>query len=307
MNQLLLTAWLSMPISLLEAIHLPIEAAADVPLRVEKGVTYATVDGARLQLDIAVPKDGGPYPAVVCFHGGAWRGGSRSDLSRPSRDKDEKPGPSVIEAIAARGYAVASVGYRLAPACRFPAQLDDARAAVRFLRANAAKFNLDPDRVGALGFSAGAHLALLLGTVGTDAESEDGDSTAGTDARVGCVVSFFGPTDLSLYAASPGLEDAFMVPFLGKACKTDPEVYKRASPIERVSPAAAPVLMIHGTADFVVPIVHSERMLRKLRDAGVTAELIPVRGGGHGWVGETAVRTLDDATRFLDKHLKVKK
>ena len=107
--------------------------------------------------------------------------------------------------------------------------------------------------------------------------------------------------------ATPGIEDAFMVPFLGAKCKTDPAVYKRASPIAHVTKDAAPVLFIHGTADFVVPIIHSERMQKKLRDAGVTAEMLPVRGEGHGWGGETAVRTLDAAVKFLDAQLKGKK
>jgi acetyl esterase/lipase len=240
------------------------------------------------------------------MHGGGWRAGSRRDLSSPTRGKDGKPGPSVIEQIAARGYVAVSVSYRFAPANKFPAQIEDAKTAVRFLRANAKKFDIDPDRIGALGYSAGAHLALLLGTTDKSAEL-DGTLFPEQDSRVGCVVSFFGPTDLSRYATTPGIEDAFMVPFLGRACKTDPEVYRRASPLDRVTKAAAPVLMIHGTFDVVVPIIHSELMLQKLRDAGVTAELFPVRGEGHGWFGETAVQTLDRAVTFLDAHLKGKK
>jgi dipeptidyl aminopeptidase/acylaminoacyl peptidase len=98
-----------------------------------------------------------------------------------------------------------------------------------------------------------------------------------------------------------------MVPLLGKACKTDPAVYKRASPIEYVTKDDPPVLMIHGTADFVVPIIHSERMLKKLQDAGVTAELITVKSEGHGWAGPVAVKTTQDALKFLDEHLKGKK
>src|SRR5438105_674273 len=115
MTAIVLTTLLSMPYTLLEVIHLPMEAAPDVPLRVEKNVTYATVDGEKLQFDFAVPREGGPFPAVVCLHGGGWRGGSRQELSSPTRDKNGKPGPSIIEVIAARGYAVATVSYRLAP------------------------------------------------------------------------------------------------------------------------------------------------------------------------------------------------
>ena len=178
-----------------------------------------------------------------------------------------------------------------------------ARAAVRFLRRNATTYDLDPDRVGAGGFSAGAHLALLLGLADPPADP-DPDAPS---SRVQAVVSFFGPTDLSRYAASPGLEDAYMVPWLGKACKTDPAVYRRASPIEHVSADDPPVLMLHGTADVVVPILHSERLRDKLRAAGVTAELVTVKGEGHGWFGPTEAKTTRDAVKFLDEHLKGKR
>lgn len=306
MTPLVIASTLLMPYVPIEVIDLPMEAAPDVPLRVEKNITYATVNGVNLQLDLAVPKEGGPFPAVVCLHGGGWRAGSRRELSSPTRGRDGRPGPSFIEAVAAHGYAVVSVTYRLAPEHQFPAPIEDAKTAVRFLRANAKKYDIDPTRIGALGFSAGGHLALLLGTTDKSADL-DGTLFPDQDSRVGCVVSFFGPTDLARYGMSVGIEDAFMVPFLGKKCKTDPGVYRRASPIDHVTKNTAPVLMIHGTADLVVPIVHSERMLAKLREAGVTAELIPVRGEGHGWVGETAVKTLDQTVTFLDAHLKGKK
>ncbi|MBX9625478.1 MAG: alpha/beta hydrolase [Gemmataceae bacterium] len=266
-------------------------------VRVTKNVTYATAGGEDLKLDLAVPAGQGPHPAVVLFHGGAWRYGSRADLSRRLPGDDGKPAPSVIEAVAARGYVVASVGYRLAPKHKFPAQLDDARAAVRFLRENAAQYRLDPDRVGAGGFSAGAHLALLLGLT---------DPPAG-EPRVRAVVSFFGPTDLSRYAATPGIEAAYMVPWLGPAVRTDPAVYRRASPIAHASADDPPVLLVHGTADLIVPILHSEMLLDKLRAAGVTAELLTVKGEGHGWFGPVAADTTAAAVRFLDGHLKGEK
>jgi dipeptidyl aminopeptidase/acylaminoacyl peptidase len=122
------------------------------------------------------------------------------------------------------------------------------------------------------------------------------------------VVSYFGPTDLALYAASPGLEEAYMVPLLGKECRADPAVYRRASPIDHVSRDDPPVLMLHGTADLVVPIIHSERLLAKLREAGVPADLITLKGEGHGeWRPSVTARTTRDAIRFLDQHLKEKK
>lgn len=290
------------------ALLVPV-AAADVPnvvpVKVEKGIPFSTAGGEKLLLDLAAPTVGGPYPAVLLLHGGAWSLGSRTDLSRNGRDKELKPTPSLIETVAARGYVAVSASYRLAPKHKFPAHIDDARTSVRFLRANAKKFNLDPDKIAAGGFSAGGHLALLLGTA--DNSSFENAEYSDQSSRVQCVVSFFGPSDLSLYGASEGLEDIYMVPLLGKACKTDPAVYKKASPIDYVTKDDPPVLMLHGTADFVVPIIHSERMLKKLQDAGVTAELIAVKGAGHGWSGPVAAKTTQDALKFLDEHLKGKK
>ena len=304
MNRFLLATLMAiLPLSSTDALELPMSDMPAVPLKVEKGITYRTIGNANLRLDLAVPADGGPYPLVVCFHGGGWRGGDRRDLSDQTRDKNDTRGPSIIEVFASRGYAVATVSYRLVPTAKFPAPIEDAKTSIRFLRENAKRFNLNPEKICALGFSAGAHLALLLGTT---------DSTAGFDgslyplqsSKVQCVVSFFGPTDLSLYSATPGIEDAYMVPLLGKACKTDPDVYKKASPIDYVSASTVPTLMIHGTADLIVPIIHSERMLKKMQEVGARGELIKVKGEGHSWGGEAAKQSTEDATRFLDAELK---
>ncbi len=274
------------------------------PLRVEKGIVYGTADGQKLQLDMARPKEGGPYPLVMLMHGGAWRYGSRADLSRNGRDANGKSLPSIIETVAAHGYVAVSVGYRLAPKYKFPAQLEDARAALDFLRGNAKKYDIDPDRIAAGGFSAGSHLALLLGL---DAPEGKGGNGGDPPPRLKAVISFFAPTDLSLYKASPGLESAYFVPVFGKDGKIEEEVYKKASPITHVSGDDPPVLLVHGTLDFIVPIIHSERLYKKLKDAGVDAEMITVPGGGHGWGGATATKTTLDAIKFLDEHLKVKK
>lgn len=272
-------------------------------VKVERNVHYDTLDDQKLLLDVAMPKDGGPHPCVVLFHGGAWRGGSRKDLSVGDKDRNGKITPSLIEEVAARGYVAVAPSYRLAPKFQFPAQIQDARSAVRYLRANAKNYGIDRDRIAAAGFSAGGHLALLLGL----AEKVDGwDAGANLDqsSRVQCVVDFFGPADLSLYAVSPAVEDAYMVPVFGKACKTDAEIYKKASPVTYVSKTAPPVLIFHGTFDFIVPIIHSETLQKKLKDAGATAELITVNGEGHGWNGKTLARTTNDALKFLDANLK---
>lgn len=260
-------------------------------VKVSRDVLFDTIDGTRLYMDVAVPEGDGPFPCVVMFHGGAWSMGSRRDLS------------SVIETVAGRGYVAASASYRLAPKHKFPAQIQDARSAVRFLRANAKDHKIDADRIGTAGFSAGGHLALLLGLAGK-VDGWDAGANLETSPKVRCVVDFFGPADLSLYGKSPGLEDAYMVPVFGKQCKTDPEIYKKASPVTYVTKDAPPVLLVHGTFDLVVPVVHSEGLHKKLKDAGATAELITVRGAGHGWEGAALARSTEDALKFLETHLK---
>lgn len=276
-----------------------------MPVKVERNIQYDTIDDQKLSLDIAMPKEGGPYPCVVMFHGGAWRGGSRKDLSVGDKLKDGTVGPSVIEQVAARGYVAVSASYRLAPKFQFPAQIQDARAAVRFLRAKSKDYNIERDKFAAAGFSAGGHLALLLG-LADKIDGWDAGSNTEQSSRVQCVVDFFGPTDLSLYAASPGLEDTFMVPVFGKGVKTDPEIYKKASPINYVSKKSPPILMVHGTFDLIVPVIHSEHLQKKLKDAGTVSELITVRGEGHGWSGTILTRTTNDALKFLDTNLKGK-
>jgi acetyl esterase/lipase len=276
-----------------------------LPVKMDRGVLYDTIEKEKLYLDVARPKEGGPYPCVVLLHGGAWRGGSRKDLSGY-----KTPGgtavPSIIEEVAARGYVAVAPSYRLAPKFQFPAQIQDARAAVRFLRAHAKEYDIDADRFAACGFSAGGHLALLLG-LADKVDGWDAGGNTGQSSRVQCVIDFFGPADLSLYARSPGLEDGCMVPVFGKACKTDPEVYKKASPITYAGKGSPPVLILHGTFDLIVPVIHSENLEKKLKAAGATAELITVSGEGHGWTGPELTRTLEDAFKFLDTHLKGKK
>ena len=276
-------------------------------VRVEKGITYATVGRDKLMLDIAIPPGDGPFPCIVMLHGGAWQGGSRKDFSVGEKEKNGKVGPSWIETIASKGYVTAAVSYRLAPKYKFPAMIEDARAGVRFLRDNAKTYHIDSKRFGAIGFSAGAHLALLLGLCDKSAGFDVGDNTE-VSGQVQCVVDFFGPTDLSLYSASPGLEDGYMVPFLGKECKTDPKIYKRVSPITYVTKDAPPVLLLHGTFDLIVPTKHSELLFKALTDAGATAEFITFPFAGHGgWDKAEMEKAQTAAFKFLDTNLKGKK
>ncbi|MGL6097596.1 MAG: alpha/beta hydrolase fold domain-containing protein [Fimbriiglobus sp.] len=282
-------------------------AAAETPDRFFD-VTYSTADGGPLKLDLVVPAGPGPFPVVVCFHGGAWKYGSRKDLSRSVINGLDFIGGeqrSLLELLAKKGFAAASVSYRLAPAAKFPAQIIDAKTAVRFLRANAKQYRLDPTRVAACGFSAGGHLACLMATTPGHSDFSGPEFPKESD-RITCAVNYFGPTDLSLYADTPGVEKASMVPLLGATWKDRPEVFQNASPLEYAGKTTCPILTIHGTADVIVPVIHAERFHAKLTAAGADSTLVTVRGKGHGWGGTAATATTDTTCRFLIKNLGAK-
>jgi acetyl esterase/lipase len=268
-----------------------------------KDVTFSVIGEEKMRFDFAAPKTGGPYPCIVGLHGGAWKGGSRKDLSLPSLWVDVGiKDRSFIEEAASRGFVAVSVSYRLAPQHKFPAQIHDVKAAIRYLRAHAKELNLDPDRIGIVGFSAGGHLAALVGTTDKDAGFDVGECLE-YSSRVKCVVDFFGPADLSLYAETPGIEKAFMRPLLGASYEEKPEVFRKASPVEYVTKDDPPFLIFHGTADVVVPMVHSLRLQAKLKDAGVKHELIPMKGRGHGWFGEDAKESNERLLKFFAEQL----
>ena len=272
-------------------ILLPLLLLANPAPTWEKNVTFATVGRDTVQFDAAIPAGSGPFPCVVVFHGGAWKYGSRADTA------------GFAKQLAENGYVGVTASYRLAPKYKWPAQIEDAKTVVRFLRANAAKYKLDPAKLGVLGFSAGGHLAAMLGTTDKDA-GFDGGLFPNESSRPQCVVDYFGPADLPLYAESPGIEAAYFRSFLGGRFKDVPEVYKKASPMEYASKNAAPILIVHGTADVIVPVIHSERFHKKLTEAGAASELITVPGMGHGWGGAESERTTAATLKFLAKQLK---
>lgn len=290
--------WLLNLLGLWVATAAPASAAEPEGVKHTRNVCYATVDKEKLLLDVSTPPGPGPHPLVVCVHGGAWKFGHRYDLAW------SRCGDSIIPELLKAGYATATIEYRHAPKHKFPAQIEDAKTAVRFLRSNAAKFNLDKTRVAALGFSAGAHLANLLGTTGPE-HGFDGTLFPNESSAVSCVLDFFGPTDMSLYYASPGLRESMMAPLLGPDAVSSLDVYKKASPMSYVTKGDAPHLIVHGTFDVIVPVVHAERYRDKLKAAGVPVETLFLPGRMHGW-GEDDTKVTDaKAVAFLKKHLPV--
>lgn len=258
----------------------------------EANVVYGTGAGEPLKLDISYPeKIASAAPCLVVIHGGAWRGGAKEQLT------------DLTFQFAQRGFVAASVQYRLCPKHRFPAQVEDVKCAVRFLRSEAKRFQLDPQRVGAIGFSAGAHLAMLLGVMDPADGLHGEGGHAGESDKVQAVIGFFGPTDFSqtdLSAISEGLVNDF----LGFTREENPEIRKRASPITYVDKADAPLLIFQGTRDPLVPHTQAIVMGEAMTKAGLGGRVELLIGAGHGWGGEEIVRSFEQSVLFFSQQLK---
>jgi acetyl esterase/lipase len=269
--------------------------AADPPANVEftPDVTYATIDGEELKVDLARPKDAKlPLPCVVVIHGGGWAAGNRKSHDNLTWD------------LASRGYVAATVSYRFAPKHPFPAQIQDVKAAVRFLRANAEKFAIDPAKVGAIGFSAGAHLSMMLGAMDKEDGFDDVGENRDQSSKVQAVVSYFGPTDL--LQPYPDATKPILQKFLGGTLDEKRDLAKRASPITYVNAGDAPMLLLQGTKDPLVPHDQAVRMADALTKVGVPGRIELLLGAGHGWGGAEIQRTAAETYAFFGQYLKPK-
>lgn len=272
-----------------------LQVPADV--KVIKNVEYAKVDDQSLLLDIYLPEKGArPLPVIVWVHGGAWVSGSKE--------------PCQIVSFSGKGYAIVSINYRLTGVAQHPAQINDCKAAIRWVRANAAKYGFDPDRVGAAGGSAGGHLVALLGTSG-DVKELEGDVGGNLkySSRVRAACDFCGPTDFTradyvrdAEKNEPEILEKALVRLLGGPWKERREAANMASPVYHISKDDPPFLIVHGNADPVIPIKHSQALYDKLKTAGVDATLHIVKDGTHSVGAYPGV--LDQAAAFFDKHLK---
>ena len=208
-----------------------------------------------------------------------------------------------VQFLARNGFVAASVGYRLAPDSTFPAQIEDAKTAVRFLRTNAGKYRIDKDRFGALGYSAGGHLACLLGLT-DEACGFDGKECPGESSRVQAVVDYFGPTDLSAFGKDATAQRAMLGPFIGVSYAENPSAHDRASPIRYMTKDVPPFLIFHGTKDGIVPIEQSRQLAAKLSEGGVSYRLVEIPDEGHGWSGRAGAITTEETLRFLTGKLR---
>ncbi len=250
----------------------------------------ASADGATSNaVTVTVSEGGGPFPAILYLHSGAWFQGDQTEFQRQAAH------------MATKGFVGATIQYRLIPEAYFLAQVQDSKAAVRWLRAKASTYRIDTDRIGVAGGSAGGYLAAMLGTTPHIAEFEGSGGNPGFSSRVQAVAAFAGLFDF------PALRsDFFIEDFLGASYEENPELWAKASPSTYVGPESAPFLFLHGTDDRAVPYQQSVDMMNALKAAGVSAEIFPAAGAGHPFYFSDPwfQRTLEAMEEFFVRILK---
>jgi acetyl esterase/lipase len=238
------------------------------PIVYEVDLPFGQAQGKTLLLDIVRPKMSPPtrMPAIISIHGGGWRGGRK------------RPQQSAF--LAQRGFFTVSITYRLSQEAPFPACLSDCKAAVRWLRANADRYHLDPERIGVWGHSAGAHLAALLGTTGDLPLLEGASGSPGYSSRVQAVAVFAVPADFLLptggWLNAPAVRELFAGTPEQRA-----EAMRLASPLTHLHGDVTPFLIVHGVSDTVIPIEQGRRLYEALSQRGCQVTFVPVRGKGH--------------------------
>ncbi|MFZ4660216.1 MAG: alpha/beta hydrolase fold domain-containing protein [Caldilineaceae bacterium] len=272
-------------------------------------VAYTPTAGTQ-KLNLYLPTGDGPFPVVVNIHGGGFKFGDRSMV-----------GAVVGQALLDGGYAIASVDYRLSGEATFPAAVQDVKAAVRFLRANAAQYKLNPDQIVAFGFSAGGNLASMVGTTGDVAEFDDPAlGNEGVSSRVQAVIDWFGPTDFGQMdeqakAQGCGTSDqthstasSFESLYLGATVAESPELVQKANPISYITPDDPPFLLQKGDQDCTVPVGQSQLLADALKAAGADVRFDLLNGVGHGDSGSTLVfesaENVQVVLAFLDAKVK---
>ncbi|MGB2865396.1 MAG: alpha/beta hydrolase [Sedimentisphaerales bacterium] len=284
-------ALLTGQVKLIDAKNIPVPDS----VREIKGLEYGKVGQRPLHLDLYLPKTDKPVPGLIFIHGGAWKSGNRADMK--------------FYAIkyAARGYATATISYRLTNEAPFPAAVHDTKCAVRWMRANAKKYNINPDKIGVSGNSAGGHLSMMAGYSSDVAKLEGVGGHPGISSSVQVVVNFYGPADLTTSFAR---KQEVLHDFLsGKQYDDDPELYAFASPITHLTRDDPPTLILHGTIDSTVPIAQADKLAKKLEQLNIPMVYEKFPGWPHTMdlaepVNDRCCYLMD---RFLEKYLPLPK
>ena len=259
----------------------------------ETDIEYGRAGERSLKLDLARPKDPGDQklPVIVAIHGGGWENGSKETFRW------------LATSVAASGnYIGITVGYRLTGEAIWPAQIHDCKAAIRWIRANAAKYNIDEQRIDATGNSAGGHLVALLGTSGDVKELEGNCGNAGYSSRVACVVDFCGPSDFLKFVDQRGSGGrSSVIKLFGGPPADHRDASTAASPVTWASADDPPFLIFHGTEDKTVPFAQSESLAAALEKAGASVTFVRVEGGGHGLSGQEISQR---RRNFFERHLR---
>lgn len=252
-----------------------------------KDIEYGRVGDRPLLLDLYMPvSPQNPVPVLLFIHGGGWYKGDRADYKY------------YTVYYAQKGYAAASISYRLSDDAKFPAAVEDAKCAVRWVRANASTYGFEPDSIAVIGGSAGGHLAMMVGYTAGDPALEGNSGHPESSSQVRAVVNFYGPSDLTTETARTASE---VTRFLGITYDENPQRFAQASPITYIDGDCPPTLIFHGTVDQLVPYEQSEILARKLKAAGVPCELHLLEGWPHTMDAAQAVN--DYCRYYLDAFL----
>jgi acetyl esterase/lipase len=269
-----------------------LDSEVDVPDGVKEiaDIEYCSVGGVSLMLNLALPEEAeGPVPGLIFIHGGAWKSGGREVYH------------FYTYTFARQGYAAATISYRLSGQAEFPAAVEDAKCAVRWMRAHAEDYGIDPNNIAVIGGSAGGHLAMMVG-YSDESEFQGEGGYQDVSAAVQAVVNFYGPYDLTTQMAK---ESGDVKDFLGATYEEDPDVYLEASPMQHLDEDDPPTLVFHGTVDDIVPVAQSDKLAARLKELGVPSEYQRFEGWPHTM---DLARPVNERCRwfmyrFFEKHL----
>jgi triacylglycerol lipase len=240
-------------------------ASADTNVDISTGVVFAQRDAGPLKADVFVPKGEGPFPGMLVVHGGAWMMGTREQLA----------GAALF--LAEHSYVAVAIDYRLAPQDKWPAQIYDCSAAVRWMREHAKEYKIDPAKIGAFGYSAGGHLVALLGVLKDDELREPGVAADSPSAQLQVVLAGGAPCDFRLIPP----DNDRLAYWLGGTPSDKPDAYRDASPAKYVAAGDPPMFFFHGDSDELVQMRSPQKMVERLHDLGIESEFYTVKDAGH--------------------------